>query len=127
MKTYKYKFGSQSNCIRIGNLLDDMWQVHEYFHKWQRQRYKDGLPYANYSAMCAQLTELKRTLHPHWNVLPSQAIQEELKRIDAAYQRFFNRLGGRPKIKKRLVTEISESVKAKPVFFVFFSEVCRPQ
>ncbi len=101
MKTYKYKFGSQSNCIRIGNLLDDMWQVHEYFHKWQRQRYKDGLPYANYSAMCAQLTELKRTLHPHWNVLPSQAIQEELKRIDAAYQRFFNRLGGRPKIKKR--------------------------
>ena len=101
MKTYKYKFGAQSNTIRIGNLLDDMWQVHDYFHKWQRQRYKDGLPYANYATMCAHLTDLKRTTHPHWNALPSQALQEELGRIDAAYVRFFKKLGGRPKIKKR--------------------------
>ncbi len=101
MKTYKYPFYDQSNCIRLGNLLDDMWQVHEYFHKWQRQRYKDGLPYAGYEAMCAHATELKRTTHPHWNALPSQAIQEELKRIHLAYERFFKKLGGRPKIKKR--------------------------
>ena len=101
MKTYKYKFVHQSNCIRIGNLLDDMWQVHEYFHKWQRQRYKDGLSYANYHAMSAHLTELKRTTHPHWKALPSQAIQQELRRIDNAYQRFFNKLGGRPHIKPR--------------------------
>ena len=78
-----------------------MWQVHEYFHKWQRQRYADGLPYANYNAMSAHLTDLKRTTHPHWNALPSQAIQEELKRIDAAYVRFFKKLGGRPKIKRK--------------------------
>jgi putative transposase len=78
-----------------------MWQVHEYFHKWQRHRYKDGLPYANYNAMSAHLTELKKTTHPHWNALPSQAIQCELRRIDAAYQRFFNKLGGRPHIKPR--------------------------
>ena len=53
MKTYKYKFGDQSNCIRLGNLLDDMWQVHEYFHKWQRQRWTDRLAYANYNVMSA--------------------------------------------------------------------------
>ena len=41
MRTYKYKFGDQSNCIRIGNLLDDMWQVHDYFHRWQDTRYRD--------------------------------------------------------------------------------------
>jgi len=78
-----------------------MWQVHEYFHTWQRQRYKDGLPYAGYEAMCLRVTELKRTTHRHWNALPSQAIQEELKRIHLAYERFFQKLGGRPKIKKR--------------------------
>ena len=78
-----------------------MWQVHEYFHKWQRHRYQDGLPYAGYAAMCAHVTELKRTTHPHWKALPSQAIQEELRRIDKAYIRFFKKLGGRPKIKKR--------------------------
>ena len=101
MKTYKYPFYDQSNCIRLGNLLDDIWQVHAYFHKWQRQRYKDGLPYANHAAMCAHLTALKRTTHPHWKALPSQAIQEELNRIHLAYDRFFKKLGGRPRIKKR--------------------------
>ena len=101
MKTYKYSLYDQSNTIRIGNLLDDLWQVHKYFHEWQRQRYKDGLPYANYAAMCKHLTALKRTTHRHWNALPSQAMQEELKRIHLAYERFFKKLGGRPKIKKR--------------------------
>ena len=101
MKTYKYSLYNQSNCIRIGTLLDDMWQVHEYFHRWQRHRYKDGLSYAGYEAMCLHVTELKRTTHRHWKALPSQAIQEELKRIHLAYERFFKKLGGRPKIKKR--------------------------
>ena len=101
MKTYKYPLGKQSNTIRIGNLLDDMWQVHEYFHKWQRQRYKDGLPYVPYEGMCEHAKHLKDTTHPHWQALPSQAIQQELKRIHLAYDRFFKKLGGRPKIKKR--------------------------
>ena len=101
MKTYKYPFYDQSNCIRIGNLLDDMWQVHVYFHEWQRQRYKDGLPYANYNAMDSHFKELKRTTHPHWKLLPSQAVQQELIRIDNAYDRFFKKLGGRPHIKPR--------------------------
>jgi len=101
MKAYKYKFGDQSNCVRIGNLLDDIWQVHDYFHRWQDERYRNGLPYANYHAMSAHLTDLKKTAHPHWKALPSQAIQEELRRIDAAYVRFFKKLGGKPKRKPR--------------------------
>ena len=101
MKTYKYKVGKQSNCVRLGNLIDDMWQVHAYFHKWQRQRYKDDLPYANHAAMCEHVAKLKKTTHPHWKALPSQATQEELKRIHLAYDRFFKKLGGRPHIKPR--------------------------
>ena len=101
MKVYKYRLYDQSNCIRLGNLLDDMWQVHKYFHEWQDERYRNGLPYANYNAMSAHLTDLKRTTHPHWNTLPSQAIQEELRRIDNAYIRFFKKLGGKPRMKRR--------------------------
>ena len=78
-----------------------MWQVHDYFHRWHRQRYKDGLPYANYNTMSVQLTELKKTTHPHWRALPSQTIQCELQRIDVAYQRFFRKLGGKPHIKPK--------------------------
>ena len=101
MKTYKYPLYDQSNTIRIGNLLDDMWQVHEYFHKWQRQRYKDGLPYANYNVMDSHFKDLKKTTHPHWKILPIQAVQQELLRIDKGYDRFFKKLGGRPHIKPR--------------------------
>ena len=101
MHTDKYQFGHQRSMIRLGNLIDDMHEVHKYFHLWQRQRHKDGLVYANYHAMSAHLTELKKTTHPHWKCLPSQAIQCELKRIDTASQRFFNKLGGRPHIKPK--------------------------
>ena len=101
MKTYKYPLYDQSNTMRIGNLLDDMWQVHKYFHDWQRQLYKNGMPYVNYYAMDAHFKELKRTTHPHWNMLPSQAVQQELMRIDKAYDNFFKKLGGRPHIKPR--------------------------
>ena len=100
MKAYKYPLYDQSNTIRIGNLLDDMWQVHKYFHEWQRQRYQDGqFPYAGYEAMCSHVKVLKETTHPHWKALPSQAIQAELERIDTAYIRFFKKLGSRPRIK----------------------------
>jgi len=101
MKTYKYPLYDQSNTIRIGNLLDDMWQVHDYFHRWQDQRYKDGLPYANYHVMSAHVKELKKTTHRHWRALPSQAIQNELRRIDEAYVRFFKKLSGKPRRKPR--------------------------
>ena len=101
MRTYKYQIRKRPKTIHLGHLLDDLHEVHKYFHLWQRQRYKDGLPYANYHAMSAHLTLLKATTHPHWNSLPSQAIQCELKRIDAGYNRFFNKQGGRPHIKPK--------------------------
>ena len=101
MRTYKYPIRKHPKNKGLGHLLDDLHEVHKYFHLWQRQRYKDRLPYANYHAMSAHLTELKKTTHPHWKSLPSQAIQCELKRIDAGYKRFFNKLGGRPHIKPK--------------------------
>ncbi|MCY3549578.1 MAG: hypothetical protein OXH39_03895 [Candidatus Poribacteria bacterium] len=27
-KTHKYKLQSQSNTLKIGNMLDDMWHIH---------------------------------------------------------------------------------------------------
>ena len=94
MKTYKYPFYAQSNCIRLGNLLDDMWQVHEYFHKWQRQRYKDRLPYAGYEAMCLHVTELKRTTHPHWISVARVKRSRGTQANDLAYDSIvFKKLG----------------------------------
>ena len=107
MKTYKYPLGKQSNTIRIGNLLDDMWQVHIYFHEWQRQRYKDGLPYVNFEGMCDHVKLMKETTHPHWQALPSQAIQQELKRIHKAYDRFLRNLVADPRSKRDISSNLS--------------------
>ena len=60
MRTYKYPIRKHPKNKCLGNLLDDMHEVHKYFHLWQRQRYKDGLRYANYHAMSAHLTELRQ-------------------------------------------------------------------
>ena len=40
MKTYKYEFSHQSNLIQIGNLIDDMWQVHLHLLQLQRRYYR---------------------------------------------------------------------------------------
>ena len=90
MKTYKFKLQHQDNLIRIGNMLDDLWQVHDYFHRWQDSNYKAKLPYQNFFAINNHLRELKRTTHRHWNMIPSRIADKELMRIDAAYQKYFD-------------------------------------
>ena len=65
MRTNKHEIRKHPKNKRLGNMLDALHEVHKYFHLWQRQRYKDGLPYANYAAMCLHSTALKKTTHPH--------------------------------------------------------------
>ena len=103
MRTYKYPIRKHPKNKRLGN------------HAWticmkcisistcgSVSGIKTDLRYANYHAMSAHLTELKKTTHPHWKSLPSQVIQCELKRIHTQHiKRFFNKLGGRPHIKAK--------------------------
>ena len=83
MKTYKYPLGKQSNTIRIGNLLDDMWQVHDYFHRWQDQRYKDGLPYADWYAICLILDSEFQGIARWWSENKTFNLLEKRSRYEA--------------------------------------------
>ena len=50
------------------------------------------------------LTKLKRlSKFVHWNLLPSQSLQDVIDRLDKAYQKKFSnpRRSGRPRFKKR--------------------------
>jgi len=110
MKAYKYELYHQDPLIKIGNLIDDLHSVHVHLLRLQRRYYDMFGKYAFFSRICDHITKLKRTTKPHWNQLPSQAIQQVAKRIDLGYQRFFdniedrkkglrNKKVGRPKIK----------------------------
>ena len=94
-KSFKYEMYHQDNNIQLGNLIDDMYQIHVHFLKLQRRYYRMFKKYIPKKRMNKHLTQLKRTTKPHWKNLPSQACQDVLKRIDLGYQKFFDNIEDR--------------------------------
>ena len=95
MKAYKYELSHQSNLIRLGNLLDDLHQVHVHVLKLQRRYYRLFGKYIPAYTMNKHIAKLKKRTKPHWNQLPSQVIQDVVFRIDKGYQRFFQNIEDR--------------------------------
>ena len=95
MKTYRYELYHQSNLIEIGNLIDDLHQVHIHLLKLQRRYYRLFGRYASLDMILRHITKLKQRTKPHWNQFPSQAIQNVAMRIDAGYQRFLGNIKAR--------------------------------
>ena len=60
MKTEKYEFYHQSNLIQIGNLLDDLHEVHVHLLLLQRRYYRLYGKYASFGRICLHITKLKR-------------------------------------------------------------------
>ena len=110
MKTYKYELYHQDNLVKIGNLIDDLHEVHVHLIKLQRRYYDIFGKYASLSRILKHITKLKKRTKSHWNQLPSQSLQNVAIRIDLGYQKFFDNIKdrkqgltkrkvGRPKIK----------------------------
>lgn len=95
MKTYKYELSHQSNTIRLGNLLDDLHQVHVHVLKLQRRFYRLYGRYISAWTMNSHLAKLKQRTKPHWKQLPSQVVQDVVFRIDKGYQKFFTNIKAR--------------------------------
>ena len=87
--TYKYKIRNQKNTIKLGNLIDDLWQVHVHIMRLQRRYYRIYGPNISAWTMNKHLTKLKRTTKPHWKRLPSQAVQDVVLRMGKADDAFF--------------------------------------
>ena len=66
-KTYRYELYHQSNVIQIGNLLDDLHQVHVL--KLQRRYYRMFGKYISAYTMNRHITKLKRRTKPHWETI----------------------------------------------------------
>ena len=95
-----YKFKLYSRCDRNKYLhrdIDAFAGVYNHFialHKRYYQRYKK---YPSKFTLIKHLAKLKRTTRfAHWCLLPSQALQNVVERIDFGYQKFFARDNKRP-------------------------------
>ena len=111
-KSYRFKLQSQKNVIKLGNMIDDMWQIHVHIMCLSRRYYrmfgKNLSPYR----INAHIAKLKKRTKPHWADLPSQVVQDVVLRYGKSQAAFFenikdrkagktHRKVGRPKIKPR--------------------------
>ena len=68
-KARKYKLQDQSNTIKLGNMLDDMWGIHLHIMRLQRRYYRMFGKNLSASRLNAHVAKLKKRTKPHWAAL----------------------------------------------------------
>ncbi len=107
MKTYKFKMYSNHGNRELHKTIDSHAQVWNHFVALCRRYYAIYGKYPGKKVLMRHLTKLKELpRYAHWNLLPSQSLQEVIDRIDTGYMKFFadlksNRKTGRPRFKAR--------------------------
>ena len=111
-KARKFKLQHQSNTIKIGNMLDDMWGIHVHIMRLQRRYYRMFGKNLSAYRLKAHVTKLKKRTKPHWAALPSQVVQDVVLRYGKSQGAFLDNIKdrkagkttrkvGRPKIQPR--------------------------
>lgn len=101
MRTYKYKIRNHSKNKRLGNMLDDLADVHNHFLKLEKRYYRRYGKYAGRYRLQPHLTKLLKHTKKHWAWIPRDTLDAAIIRIHVAYQRFFAGQGGIPKPKRK--------------------------
>ena len=95
--------------MRLGNLLDDLADVHNHFLALEKRYYRIYGKYAGRYRLQPHLTKLLKRSKQHWAWIPRDTLDAVIIRLHIAYQRFFTwiengRRGkrvGPPKFKKK--------------------------
>ena len=107
MKTYKFKMYSNHGNRELHKTIDGHASVWNHCVALQRRYYAIYGKYISKFRLINHITKLKRLAKfAHWNLLPSQAIQDVVARIDKGYQAMFaarakGKKWGRPRFKPR--------------------------
>ena len=100
-RTYKYQIREHPQNMRLGNMLDDLCDVHNHFLKLEKRYYRIYGKYAGRYRLQPHLTKLLQRTHKHWAWIPRDTLDAVIIRLDSTYQRFFDGLGGLPKFKRK--------------------------
>ncbi|MCG9132139.1 transposase, partial [Candidatus Poribacteria bacterium] len=101
-RTYKYQIREHPKNKRLGNLLDDLCDVHNHFLKLENRYYGIYGKYAGRYRLQPHLTKLLERTKKHWAWIPRDTLDAVIIRLDIAWGRFFDfpRVG-RPKFKRK--------------------------
>ena len=100
-RTYKYQIREHPKNKRLGNMLDDLGDVHNHFLALEKRYYRIYGKYAGRFRLQPHLTKLLKRTHKHWAWIPRDTLDEVIIRIHITYDRFFDGLGGLPKFKRK--------------------------
>ena len=107
MKTYKFKMYSNHGNRELHKTIDSHAHVWNHFVDLCRRYYAIYSKYPGKKALMRHLTKLKQLPpYAHWNLLPSQSLQDVIDRLDKAYTKMFadsksGKRSGLPRFKKR--------------------------
>ncbi|MDE0681662.1 MAG: transposase [Candidatus Poribacteria bacterium] len=109
MRTYKYQIREHPQNMRLGNLLDELCDVHNHFLKLEKRYYRIYGKYAGRYRLQPHLTKLLQRTHKHWAWIPRDTLDAVIIRLHLAWEKFFDflkkgkrgRRVGPPKFKKR--------------------------
>ena len=100
-RVYKYQIREHPKNKRLGNMLDDLGDVHNHFLALEKRYYRIYGKYAGRYRLQPHLTKLLQRTKHHWTWIPRDTLDEVIVRIHNTYDRFFDGLGGLPKFKRK--------------------------
>ena len=133
IKTYKFKLYQNKKNRHLDNSIDIAASIWNYCIAVHRHYYRAFGKHLSANRLMKHITKVKKTLHPEWKALGSQAIQDVVQRVDRSYKAFFDHMKqkrhGRkspPSFKKR---SRYSSFTLKQAGYTFHSGkgVCQPR
>ena len=100
-RTLKYQIREHPQNMRLGNMLDDLCDVHNHCLALEKRYYRIYGKYAGRYRLQPHLTKLLQRTHKHWAWIPRDTLDAVIIRLDTTYERFFDGLGGLPKFKRK--------------------------
>ena len=106
-RTYKYQIREHPKNKRLGNMLDDLADVHNHFLKLEKRYYRIYGKYAGRYRLQPHLTDLLQRTKKHWAWIPRDTLDAVIIRLHLAWEKFFDfkKHGGRkvgmPKFKRK--------------------------
>ena len=101
-RTHKYQIREHPQNMRLGNMLDDLGDVHNHFLALENRYYRIYGKYAGRYRLQPHLTKLLKRTKKHWAWIPRDTLDAVIIRLHLAWERFFDFPHvGRPKFKKR--------------------------
>src|SRR5262245_33356822 len=111
LKAYRYRFYPTPDLtIFLAKTFGCCRFVYNYFLDQKQQHYaehKKTLSYTECSCLLAELKKSKEWLRD----VSSVALQQALRHLESAFQRFFQKKGGFPKFKKKLYVQSATLMK----------------